>query len=186
MTEGRPDRNEQRAARALAASRGITYMQALNQLRQPVQGWIKCLHYHDDGWTIQPGEETWISDIGRIDSRGHRVYRRDGTPWGEPSWKVADQVGLYLGGTLRVPIVVEVIESPEFNPELVQAEAHGGENDAGERWPWVTWVRGLHRAHLDDAPTLDDLRLPHKIVERRARFKIDSRTLELLRSELGG
>ena len=134
--------------------------------------WIKAVHYHDDEWTIDPGEGTWISDIGRRDAGGRRVYREDGVPWGEPSWKVGEEVGLYFGGTLKVPVLVAVIAAPEFNPELVQAEAHGGEPDAGERWPWVTRVKGLRAVSLERAPSLDRLGIPHERVQRRPRFTI--------------
>jgi hypothetical protein len=106
---------------------------------------------------IAADEETWISDIGRRTAKGERVYRSDGVPWGEPSWTVGDEIGLYFGGTLKVPVLVTVTSPPEFNPELVQRESHGGELDAGERWPWVTRVRGLRSVPLSHAPTLDDL-----------------------------
>lgn len=132
--------------------------------------WIKCVHYQDDGWTIEPGERRWISDTGRRDAQGRRVFRQDGVPWGEPSWDVGDQVGLYFGGTLKVPVLVEVTSAPEFNPGFVQAESHGQEADAGERWPWVTWVKGLYSQAPDDAPSLDDLEIPHMKVMRRTRF----------------
>jgi hypothetical protein len=147
--------------------------------------WIKAIHYHDDDWTIEPGEQTWISDIGRRDARGRRVYREDGVPWGEPSWRVGEEIGLYFGGTLKVPVLVEVVAPPEFNPGLVQAEAHGGEPDAGERWPWVTRVKGLYAVPLDEAPDLDRLDIPHERVQRRARFTITpdqhARLVEALR-----
>jgi hypothetical protein len=93
-------------------------------------------------------------------------------PWGEPSWKVGDEIGLYFGGTLKVPVLVEVIAPPEFNLAMVQEDAHGEEPDAGERWPWVTRVRGMRSVSLDRAPTLDDLGISHELVQRRPRFTI--------------
>src|SRR5687768_303287 len=30
---------------------------------RPTTYWINALHYHDDDWTIEVGEETWISDV---------------------------------------------------------------------------------------------------------------------------
>ncbi len=132
--------------------------------------WLKSLHYHDDDYTILPGEETWISDVGRRTRTGQRVYRVDGTPWGEPSWRVGDEVGLYYSGTLRIPVLVEVIARPEFSPDLVQRESHGQEPDAGERWPWVTRVRGVLRMDLPAAPTLDDLGIHHKVMMRRPKI----------------
>lgn len=136
--------------------------------------WLKSLHYHDDDYTIMPGEETWISDVGRRTPTGARVYRRDGEAWGEPSWKVDDEIGLYYGGTLRVPVLVVVIAPPEFNPQLVQRDSHGQESDAGERWPWVTRVRGVRRKDLNDAPTLDDIGIDHKLMMRRPKLKLSS------------
>lgn len=137
---------------------------------RPLTPWLKSLHYHDDGYTIHPGERTWISDIGRRTRTGERVYRRDGIEWGEPSWKVDDEIGLYYGGTLRVPVLVRVVAPPSFDPELVQAESHGQEPDAGERWPWVTPVEGLLRATLTAAPTLESLGLDHRLMMRRTKL----------------
>jgi hypothetical protein len=148
---------------------------ALKRKRAPIDqdppvGWLKSVHYHHDDYTIYPGEETWISDVGRRTADGDRVYRQDGTPWGEPSWKKRDEIGLYYGGTLRVPVVVEVAGPAEFNPGLVQEESHGQEPDAGERWPWVTPVRGLYRTDIGDAPTLKKLQIEHKRMMRRPKI----------------
>lgn len=190
-------REVQRRARSLAQQRGISYMQAVEIVRinggassvgggsqAPVTGWLKSLHYRHDNWTIRPGEETWISDIGRIDKRGRRVYRKDGTPWGEPSWKLGDEVGLYFSGTLRVPVLVEVIAPPRFDPDYVQQFNDGGEPDAGERWPWVTEVRGLDAVPLRRAPTLDDIGVPHESMMQRPRLILESRQLHLLKRAL--
>lgn len=62
-----------------------------------LSAWIKALHNIGDRWTVAPGERTWVSDAGKHDDQGRRVYRADGEVWGEPSWQVGDPVGLYLG-----------------------------------------------------------------------------------------
>jgi hypothetical protein len=139
---------------------------------QKPTGWIKALHYHDDDYTIRPKEETWISDVGRRSKSGRRIYRKDGEPWGAPSWRVGDEIGLYYGGTLRVPLLVEVIAPPEFNPDLVQQDSHGQEPDAGERWPWVTPVRGLRSFDVGNAPTLSKLGIDHKRMMRRTKLML--------------
>lgn len=186
-------RDEQRRARALMEQRNISYMQALNLVRDggaaptgsngptsAFTGWLKAMHYRHDGWTIQPGQRTWISDISRHDRNGDRVYRQDGTPWGEPSWEIGDQVGLYFGGTLRVPILVEVIASPRFDPDFVQAYNDGGEPDAGERWPWVTEVQGMLAQPLRQAPTLDDIGVDHASMRQRSRLLLSPDQLHAL------
>jgi hypothetical protein len=191
------NRDDQRRARALMQHRGVSYMKALDLVRHggaaaaaaigpasAVTGWLKSLHYRYDSWTIQPGERTWISDIGRLDANGDRVYRQDGTPWGEPSWKVGDRVGLYFSGTLRVPILVEIIAPPRFDPEFVQKYTDGGEPDAGERWPWVTEVRGLLRVPLLQAPTLDDVGVDHGSVRQRPRLLLNADQLHALEQAL--
>ena len=48
-----------------------------------------------DGWTVEPGELSWVNDAGIIDKDGYRVYREDGQAAGRPSWRVGDPVGLY-------------------------------------------------------------------------------------------
>jgi tetratricopeptide (TPR) repeat protein len=136
--------------------------------------WVKAIQAGNDDWSIAPGEESWISDIGRRDPEGNRVYAKDGTPANRPSWRVGDEVGLYYGGTLKVPVLVEITAPPEFNPAKV-AERDGSE-EAGERWPWVTHVRGICAVDLDKAPTLSDLGIESSSVMRRSRFGIDADT----------
>src|SRR3954470_19499504 len=82
--------------------------------------WIKALRDdgNGDGSTVRPDERTWVSDPGQIDEAGERVYRADGQPLGEPQWRVGDKVGLYFGGTYKVPVLVEVAELPRFDPEF--------------------------------------------------------------------
>lgn len=187
------NRDDQRRARALARARGISYMQALELVSDGrgasagngapairVAGWLKAMHYRHDGWTIQPNTRTWISDISRHDHLGNRVYRQDGTPWGEPSWEVGERVGLYFGGTLRVPILVEVIAPPRFDPEFVQRHNDGGEPDAGERWPWVTEVRGILAVPFSQAPTLDDIGVDRASMRQRSRLRLTPDQLHAL------
>ncbi len=133
-------------------------------------GWLKSI-YHEPGWTVEPGEETWISDAGQVRADGARMYRSDGVPWGEPSWQVGDPVGLYFGGTFKVPILVEVAGPPRFDPEHVR-EQTGLAEDA-ERWPWVTPIRGIAAVPLEDAPTLADLRIETTSMQQRARLLLD-------------
>jgi hypothetical protein len=138
------------------------------------KAWLKAIHYRHDEWTIWPGAATWISDPGRRDAKGRRVNRSDGEPWGEPSWRVGDRIGLYFTGTLKVPVMVEVVAPPEFDPERVQAENDGGEPDAGERWPWLTPIRGVSRADLAVAPGLDDIGVDRELMRRRPKLALTS------------
>jgi hypothetical protein len=134
--------------------------------------WIKSLHYRDGGWTVAPGEESWISDPGRRDASGERVYRKDGEAAGQPSYRIGDEIGLYFGTTLKVPLVVEVIGSPEFAPDYVQNNSYGEEPDAGERWPWLTPVKGLLRTPMDEAPDIDYLDIRGPIMRQLPHFKL--------------
>jgi hypothetical protein len=86
--------------------------------------------------------------------------------------KVGDEIGLYYGGTLRVPVLVEVIALPEFNSNRVQKESHGQEPDAGERWPWLTPVKGLRRVAVDQGPTLEKLGIDPKRMMRRPKIRL--------------
>lgn len=191
------NRDDQRRARVLVQQRGISYMQALDVVRQDgaalpsasapntaVTGWLKSLHHRHDGWTIQPGAKAWVSDISRHDRTGARVRRKDGTPWGEPSWNVGDRVGLYFAGTFRVPVLVEVIARPRFDPDFVQKYNDGQESDAGERWPWVTEVRGVLAVALAQAPTLDEIDVAHASMRQRSRLLLSPESLRELEKRL--
>ncbi len=145
--------------------------------------WIKAVHYDGDGWTVEPGAEHWISDPGQVDGNGRRVYTANGAPWGEPSWKVGDRVGLYFGGTYKVPVLVEIASPPRFDPAFVERET-GALEDA-ERWPWVTPVRGINAVSVEDAPTLADLGVDNRSMGRRSRKKLDGEQRDRLMRLLG-
>ena len=131
--------------------------------------WIKAVHYDGGGWDELPGDETWLSDPGQRDARGERLYTAAGDPWGRPSWRVGEQVGVYFGGTHRVPVLAEIISPPEFNPGFVQAADWAQEGD-GERWPWVTRFRVLKIVEVDAAPTLESLGIETSSMQQRARL----------------
>lgn len=140
---------------------------------KPPTAWLKSVHYQRHaGYAWHADEKFWISDPGRRDKHGIRAFRADGVPWGEPSWKVDDLVGFYFTGTLKIPVLGEVISPPVFNPDFVQKEG-AGEPDAGERWPWVTWFRGIARVDLADAPTLEELDIDPSRMRQRPRLKLD-------------
>jgi hypothetical protein len=106
-----------------------------------------------------------------VKSNGERMYRADGLAWGEPSWQVGDQIGLYFGGTYKVPILVEVAGPPRFDPEFVRRESGSAED--GERWPWVTPIRGISAVPLADAPTLAAVGVETASMQQRARLLLD-------------
>jgi hypothetical protein len=135
-----------------------------------VSTWIKAVHYDGSEWAQGPGDEMWLSDPGQRDAEGNRLYTAAGEPWGRPSWRVGEQAGVYFGGTQRVPVLVEIVAAPAFDPAFVQA-ADWAKHDDGERWPWVTWVRVLQAVDLDDAPTLDQLGIATASMQQRARLR---------------
>jgi tetratricopeptide (TPR) repeat protein len=161
--------------RAAAGKRGVR--------SSGVTGWLKAM-YHEDGWTVEPGQTTWISDPGQIDAGGERMIRADGVPWGEPSWSIGDPVGLYFSGTKKVPLLVRVAERPRFDPAFVEQET-GSAEDA-QRWPWVTPVKGIAALPLDKAPTLEQLGIAHARMQQRARLVLDGEERKRLLSLLGG
>jgi hypothetical protein len=172
-----------------AVALGETAPPAGGKRRKPATptAWLKSIHHdpvEDADWTIAPGEETWISDAGQHDADGNRMYRADGTPWGEPSWQIGAKVGLYFGGTYRVPILVEITGKPYCDEEFVARES--GKPEDGRRWPWVTPVRGISAVSLADAPRLEDLGIPHSSMQQRARLVLDDEQRKRLLALLGG
>lgn len=137
---------------------------------QVASTWIKAVHYDGSGWAEGPGDEMWLSDPGQRDADGNRLLTAAGEPWGRPSWRVGEQAGVYFGGTQRVPVLVEIIALPAFDPAFVQA-ADWAKDDDGERWPWVTWVRVLKAVDVKDAPTLDQLGIATTSMQQRARLR---------------
>jgi hypothetical protein len=152
--------------------------------RTPAAGpgaWIKALR-DETGWTVAPGDLAWVSDGGKVDAEGVRALRADGTPWGEPSWKVGDAVGLYVAGTLRVPVLVEIAEPPRFDPAFVTEQTGSAED--GERWPWVTPVRGIAAFPEGEAPTLTELGIDAGSMQQRSRKRLDADQRERLLARL--
>ncbi|HEY6759891.1 MAG TPA: tetratricopeptide repeat protein [Baekduia sp.] len=135
--------------------------------------WIKAVYYDGSAQPERPGDETWVSDPGQRDAGGRRMYTAAGEPWGRPSWRVGEQVGMCFGGTQRVPLLVEIIAPPAFDPAFVQA-ADGAQDDDGERWPWVTRVRVLKAVDVDSAPTLEELGIATTSMQQRARLHTDA------------
>ena len=146
--------------------------------------WIKAVHYDGGGWTESKGTDLWMSDPGQRDASGERLYTAGGEPWGQPSWRVGEEAGIYFGGTGRVPFLVELIRPPEFNPSFVQA-ANWAQRGDGERWPWVTWVRVLRSVPVEAAPTLGQLGIQTASMQQRARLLTDPDIHHRLRKALG-
>jgi hypothetical protein len=143
------------------------------QPERPVpQAWIKSLHYRDGKWTIAPGQKSWISDPGKRDSQGKRIYRKDKQEAGRPGYKVGDRLCLYFATVMKIPLIVEVTKEPEFAPAYVQKYNDGDEPDAGERWPWLTRVKGLRRVSLYKAPDIDYLGIRGPIAWGQPHFKL--------------
>jgi hypothetical protein len=151
---------------------------------QAPSSWIKAVHYKGDGWVESEGTNYWISDPGQRDESGARLYTAAGEPWGRPSWRVGGEAGIYYGGTGRVPLLVQIIQPPEFNPSLVQTADWAQPGD-GERWPWVTWVRVLNSVPVDAAPTLGQLGIQTSSMQQRARLRTDPDIHQRLRTALG-
>jgi hypothetical protein len=176
----------------LAKQRGLSLDYEAQPGHQPRQKretgriWIKSLYYRHDDWTIEPGQKHWISDPGVHDENGQRKCRRDGKPAGKPGYRAGDKIGLYLSTTLRVPLLVEVIEAPRFDPEFVQMHNDGGEPDAGERWPWVTPVIGLRELPLEEALDIDYLGIRGTIAWGSSHFRPSPESCRKLLASFAG
>ena len=110
---------------------------------------------HADGWTVHPGELTWVNDAGIIDKDGYRVYREDGQAAGKPSWHMGDAVGLSCECDSSRSRCSARSRTRRHSTGLLYAES--GSAKDGQRWPWVTMIRVLQGAPADSGPTLDEL-----------------------------
>jgi tetratricopeptide (TPR) repeat protein len=172
----------QQARRDLASS-GVKAPRRRKRARIAREVWVKAMDYKE-GWTAAaPGQLTWVSDAGIIDQHGRRKFRDNGQPWGEPSWRLGDPVGLYFGDTDKIPMLVEVAARPSFDPAFVASES--GSAEAGERWPWVTEVRVINALPLDSAPSLEELNIPAGSMQRRTRKLLDATQSAILLGRYG-
>jgi tetratricopeptide (TPR) repeat protein len=133
--------------------------------------WVKAMEY-TSGWTTKPGQLTWVNDAGIIDHNGRRKIRDNGQPWGEPTWRIGDQVGLYFQSTNAIPVLAEIAARPVFDPVFVTGQSGSAED--GERWPWVTEVRVITTLPPESAPTLEDLDIPTSSMQQRTRKLLDA------------
>ena len=139
--------------------------------------WVKAMP-HEPGWSVTPGELSWVNDAGIISKHGDRVYREDGQAAGKPSWRVGDPVGLYFGATKCVTVLAEVAQLPSFDPAFVAAES--GAAADGERWPWVTMIRVINTVPQDAAPTLEELGIGDRSMQQRTRKLLDDAQTKVL------
>jgi tetratricopeptide (TPR) repeat protein len=175
------DKRLQQARRDIATD-GVTAPRRRPKARIAREVWVKAMDYKA-GWTAKPGGLTWVSDAGIIDHNGRRKIRDNGQPWGEPSWRMGDQVGLYVGGTDRIGVLAEIAARPVFDPAFVASQS--GSVEDGERWPWVTEVRVINTLPAASAPTLEDLRIPGSSMQQRTRKLLDATQSRLLLGAYG-
>ena len=112
-----------------------------------------------------------------------RKFRDNGQPWGEPSWRLGDPVGLCFGATDKISMLVEVAAPASFDPAFVASESGSAEDADG--WPWVTEVRVINTLPLDSAPTLDELNIPASSVQQRTRKLLDATQAGILLGRYG-
>ncbi len=144
--------------------------------------WVKAMDYKA-GWNAKPGQLTWVSDAGIVDHYGRRKFRDNGQPWGEPSWRIGDQVGLTVGGTGTISVLAEIAARPVFDPAFVAGQSGSAED--GERWPWVTEVRVITTLPAASAPTLEELSIRASSMPQRARKQLDATQSGLLLGRYG-
>lgn len=159
----------QQARRDIAAA-GVKVPRRRPKARIAREVWVKAMDYKDD-WSAKAGQLTWVSDAGIVDQHGRRKFRDNGQPWGEPSWRIGDQVGLYFDGTDTIPVLGEIAARPVFDPAFVASQS-GSAEDA-ERWPWVTEVRVITTLPAASAPTLEELNIPGSSMRQRTRKLLD-------------
>lgn len=140
--------------------------------------WLKMLYHHTrrdipDWWR----RVEWVSD-GRPPPSPERLV-------GGPRYRVGDLMVFYLlekGGPVRCcPAVAEVEGTSEYDPEFVAANGTPGDE---LQWPWVTKVKMLDSASLDDAPTLDDLEVGPQSVRQQGRIVLEARQFEAARTRI--
>jgi tetratricopeptide (TPR) repeat protein len=176
------DKRLQQARRDVAAA-GAKAPRRRRRTQVAREVWVKAMDYKE-GWTAAaPGQLTWVSDAGIIDRQGRRKIRDNGQPWGEPSWRLGDPVGLYFGDADKIPMLVEVAARPSFDPAFVASESGSAED--GERWPWVTEVRVINTLPLDSAPTLKELNIPLSSMQQRTRKLLDATQSGILLGRYG-
>ncbi len=176
LTQARHAAGLRPVARASAA-------RSTGRRRSGPTGWIKALQHDGDEWPDAPETRDWVNDAGKIDADGNRVNTASGTPWGAPSWKVDDPVGLCYGGTHKVAALVKVAAPPRFDPAFV--EGRTGSAEEGRRRPWVTEVVGVSAVDLADAPSLTDLGIDNGSVQQRSRLKLDAERRDKMLQLLG-
>ncbi|HEY6876585.1 MAG TPA: hypothetical protein VI299_01150 [Polyangiales bacterium] len=104
---------------------------------------------------IVAGQEYLLEEPAWRDADGVPQFTVDGAPKGCPSWQPEDLVVLYVGGRQRTAGLLEVVGFPY----------ESGKDD----WPWSTDTTAV----AGKGPTLDDLGVPHEMVNRRVRWRLD-------------
>jgi hypothetical protein len=120
-----------------------------------VEVWMKTLREDNFFGPIIRGEEYVLEEPVWRDLNGEPQLTAGGSAKGRPSWKPGDLVILYVGGRERTAGLVEV--------DAVAYES------GTEEWPWATGTTAV----AGEGPTLDDLGVPHEMVNRRVRWRLE-------------
>lgn len=148
--------------------------------------------YHDAYATLLEKHSDGTLDIEAMHDRQVRsylmtaaIYRglHEGTRHERKRTKPDANAGV-LTPDPTLPVEERVAAASETAPDYVQEHNDGGEPDAGERWPWLTEVRGLLAVPLAQAPTLDDVGVDHDSMRQRSRKLLTADQLHALERAL--
>lgn len=117
--------------------------------------WMKTLREDNFFGPIVSGGSYLLQEPAWRDPNGVPQFTVEGRPKGRPSWAPGDRVVLYVGGRVHTAGLVEVTGVPY----------ESGDDD----WPWSTDTIVL----AGEGPTLDQLGVPHDMVNRRVRWRLD-------------
>ena len=119
----------------------------------------------------------WISDGRPPPSAANLV--------GGPRYEVGDLLVFYLvekGGPVRCcPAIAEVKGAPRYDPEFVAANAFPGDE---LQWPWVTKVKVLDSASLEDAGPRRSGCRPTSGLRQQGRLVLEARQFEVVRKQI--
>ena len=117
--------------------------------------WIKTLQEQNFFGPLKAGQSYQLEEPAWRDDDGTPQFTLAGRPKGRPSWDEGDRVILYIGGHDHTAGLLEVA-GPAYE-------------SGREDWPWWTNATAL----VVGGPTLNELGVPHEMVQRRIRWRLD-------------
>ena len=129
--------------------------------------WMKTLREENFFGPLTVGDAYLLEEPAWLDEDDQPQLTTAGAPKGRPGWTTGEAVVLYVGGRERTPALLRVAGDPYETSK--------------NYWPWATDAEVI----ATSGGTLDELGIPHGMVNRRVRWRLTDEQARRVRRAFG-